>query len=234
MSEGTRLYIDGAARGNPGPAAYAVILQRPGQAPLSQAAPIGIATNNVAEYTALLEGLRLAAAQKVPRLEVISDSELLVKQMQGQYRVRHPDLQRLYQAVQELLPRFEQVTFTHVRREQNAEADRLVNAALDGRLPPAVLAPPSASTAASSSLSSSTEAQPPFLATPSLPSTNPANLPLPPAAYHDILAILHSAAHTWATQGLPSLPVNQVWEQIQSVLEEHHLLHRPRRFRLHE
>ncbi len=229
MSEGTRLYIDGAARGNPGPAAYAVILQRPGQPPLTQAAPIGTATNNVAEYTALLEGLRLAAAQKVPRLEVISDSELLVKQMQGQYRVRHPELQRLYQAVHELLPHFEQVTFTHVRRDQNAEADRLANAALDGRPSAAMSEPRCANAAAASSSPASAQTQPRPPAGDFVPSDGPAHPPLPPAAYHDILAILHAAAQTWAAQGLPALPVEQVWEQIQSVLEEHRLLHRPRR-----
>jgi ribonuclease HI len=229
MSEGTRLYIDGAARGNPGPAAYAVILQRPGQPPLTQAAPIGVATNNVAEYTALLEGLRLAAAQKVPRLEVISDSELLVKQMQGQYRVRHPELQRLYQAVHELLPHFQQVTFTHVRRDQNAEADRLANAALDGRLSAAASEPPSSNAAAASSPAAAAQVRPRPFAPDSAPSDGPGHSPLPPAAYHDILAILHAAAQTWAAQGLPALPVEQVWEQIQSVLEEHRLLHRPRR-----
>ncbi|MBA2225986.1 MAG: ribonuclease HI family protein [Gemmataceae bacterium] len=229
MSEGTRLYIDGAARGNPGPAAYAVILQRPGQPPLTQAAPIGTATNNVAEYTALLEGLRLAAAHKVPCLEVISDSELLVKQMQGHYRVRHPELQRLYQAVHELLPHFQQVTFTHVRRDQNAEADRLANAALDGRLSAAGSEPPSSNAAAASSQAASPQDRPRPPAADSAPSDGPARLPLPSAAYHDIHAILHSAAQTWAAQGLPALPVDQVWEQIQSVLEEHRLLHRPRR-----
>ncbi|MEJ5277163.1 MAG: ribonuclease HI family protein [Thermogemmata sp.] len=229
MSEGTRLYIDGAARGNPGPAAYAVILQRPGQPPLTQAAPIGTATNNVAEYTALLEGLRLAAAQKVPRLEVISDSELLVKQMQGQYRVRHPELQRLYQAVHELLPHFEQVTFTHVRRDQNAEADRLANAALDGRPSAAMSEPRCANAAAASSSPASAQTQPRPPAGDFVPSDGPAHPPLPPAAYHDILAILRSAAQTWAAQGLHALPVDQVWQQIQSVLEEHRLLHRPRR-----
>jgi ribonuclease HI len=222
MNEYARMHIDGAARGNPGPAAYAVILQVPGQPPMIQAAPIGIATNNVAEYTALLEGLRLAAMQKVSRLEVFSDSELLVKQLQGHYRVRHPELQRLYQAVQELLPQFEQVKFVHVRREQNAQADRLANAALDGQLPPPAATPPTNSAATSSLVSSPTKPAPnPTAPTPSVSPTDPT---LPPAAYHDILTILHSAAQTWATQGLTSLSVDQVWDQIHSVLEEHRLL----------
>ena len=227
MTEYPRMYIDGAARGNPGPAAYAVILQVPGRPPITQAAPIGIATNNVAEYTALLEGLRLAARQKIPRLEVFSDSELLVKQLQGHYRVRHPELQRLYQAVQELLPRFEQITFVHVRREQNAQADRLANAALDGQLSPQATAPPTdtdgTNTAAIASPVPSATSSPPHLAGPK-PSASSQESPLPPTAYHDILTILHSAAQTWATQGVTSLPVDQVWEQIRSVLEEHRLL----------
>jgi ribonuclease HI len=230
MSDHGRLYIDGAARGNPGPAAYAVILERPGQAPVHRAAVIGMATNNVAEYTALIEGLRLAAELGIRYLDVFSDSELLVKQMQGHYRVRHPQLQRLFQTVQQLLPRFEQVHFTHVRRQLNAEADRLANAALDGQLPAEIA---SASTTALSSPSPSAAASTPSALLPPPPSSLSTTLhhtlegaavpsaePSPVAA-QTIRAILAQAAQTWATQGLTSLDVEQVWQQICAVLRQH-------------
>ena len=107
MAETPTMHIDGAARGNPGPAAYAIVLARPGQPVIEKAETMGTATNNVAEYTALVEGLELAAAQGLKRLAVFSDSELLVKQMNGEYRVKHPDLQPLYQEATRLKKRFD-------------------------------------------------------------------------------------------------------------------------------
>jgi ribonuclease HI len=133
MSETATVHIDGAARGNPGPAAYALVLRRPGEPVVEEAAPIGRATNNVAEYTALIRALERAAELGVKDLAVFSDSELLVKQMNGEYRVKHPDLQDLYREAQALRKRFDRVTLTHVRRAENADADRLGNEALDGR-----------------------------------------------------------------------------------------------------
>src|SRR5439155_2786026 len=124
--------IDGAARGNPGPAAYAVVIARPGLPPVEEAETIGKATNNVAEYTALVRGLELAAELGLKRLAVFSDSELLVKQMNGEYRVKHPDLLPLYDDANRLRRVFDAVTITHVRRAQNARADALCNEALDG------------------------------------------------------------------------------------------------------
>ena len=126
-----RLSTDGGARGNPGPAAYAVVIARPGMSAIEEAETIGTATNNVAEYTALVRALELAAEHGVKALAVFSDSELLVKQMNGEYRVKSPDLQDLYAEAKDLRAKFDRVTLTHVRREQNAEADRLCNVTLD-------------------------------------------------------------------------------------------------------
>ena len=132
MSEPATMHIDGAARGNPGPAAYAVVIARPGQPPIEESDTLGKTTNNVAEYTALVAGLERAAELGLKRLDVFSDSELLVKQMNGEYRVKSPDLQDLYAEAKALRAKFDRVTLTHVRREQNADADRLCNVVLDG------------------------------------------------------------------------------------------------------
>lgn len=128
------LYCDGAARGNPGPAAIGGVLFAPGRvepvAAISEA--IGRATNNEAEYRALLAGLQTALAAGVTRLLVRLDSELLVKQMDGSYRVKAPGLKPLHQEAVALLRRFASVVFEQVPRERNAIADELANAALDG------------------------------------------------------------------------------------------------------
>lgn len=128
------LYCDGAARGNPGPAAIGGVLFAPGRvepvAAISEA--IGRATNNEAEYRALLAGLQTALAAGVTRLLVRLDSELLVKQMDGSYRVKAPGLKPLHEEAVALLRRFASVVFEQVPRERNAIADELANAALDG------------------------------------------------------------------------------------------------------
>src|SRR5829696_7357829 len=119
MTDTPTMHIDGAARGNPGPAAYAVVIARPGQPAVEDAATLGTATNNVAEYTALVKGLERAADLGLRRLAVFSDSELLVKQMNGEYRVKHPDLLPLYQEATRLQRQFDDVSISHVRREMN-------------------------------------------------------------------------------------------------------------------
>ena len=133
MSDTATMHIDGASRGNPGPASYAVVLARPGMPVVEEADTIGTTTNNVAEYTALVEGLALAAELGVTKLDVFSDSELLVKQMSGAYKVKHEDLRPLYVEACRLRAQFERVTISHVRREQNKRADALGNDALDGK-----------------------------------------------------------------------------------------------------
>jgi probable phosphoglycerate mutase len=127
-----RLSTDGGARGNPGPAAYAYVLEADdGTVLAAHGEAIGVATNNVAEYRALVEGLRKAVEVGVDELEVVSDSELLVHQMRGEWKVKNEALKLLWIDAQELADKLRKITFTAVRREHNELADRLVNEALD-------------------------------------------------------------------------------------------------------
>jgi ribonuclease HI len=125
--------VDGGARGNPGPAAIAAVVQGPGGAVLEERGErIGEASNNVAEYRALLLGIERAAALGASEVELVGDSELIVKQVKGEYKVKHAGMRELHAQVKRALQGFESWSIRHVRREQNAEADRLVNEALDG------------------------------------------------------------------------------------------------------
>ena len=127
-----RLSTDGGARGNPGPAAFGYVLETDDGTVLdARGQRIGVATNNVAEYRALVAGLEAALARGVTELEVISDSELLVKQMRGEYKVKNAALRALHDQAARLERELGDVTFTAVRREHNELADRLVNDALD-------------------------------------------------------------------------------------------------------
>ena len=127
-----KLYTDGGSRGNPGPAAYAFVLEAEDGTVLdARGETIGVATNNVAEYSALVAGLERAVDVGVDALEVISDSELLVKQMRGEYKVKNRVLQELFLDASRLARRIRRVTYTAVRREHNELADSLVNEALD-------------------------------------------------------------------------------------------------------
>jgi ribonuclease HI len=124
--------VDGASRGNPGPASYAVILRGPdGTTRFECGKYIGHATNNVAEYYGLITALDYAAAQGIDRLLVRSDSELLVRQMQGRYKVKSPDLRPLYERARKLARGFAYFAIEHVPREENRKADELANVALD-------------------------------------------------------------------------------------------------------
>jgi ribonuclease HI len=123
--------IDGGARGNPGPAGYGVRIQQDDGTIVELKESLGIATNNVAEYNGLLAALRWGVEHGVKSLSVRSDSELLVKQMKGVYRVRSAGLQPLYDEARSLARSIGRVTFEHVRREFNKDADRLANEAMD-------------------------------------------------------------------------------------------------------
>ena len=126
------LYTDGGARGNPGPAAYGFVLEADdGTVLAAEGEAIGEATNNTAEYRGLIAGLARAAELSVPEVEVRSDSELLVKQMRGEYRVKNENLRALSLEAARLAREIGKVTYVHVRREKNELADRLVNEALD-------------------------------------------------------------------------------------------------------
>jgi ribonuclease HI len=131
-----RLFTDGGSRGNPGPAAYAYVLEAEDGTVLdARGEAIGVATNNVAEYAALVAGLERAVSAGVEELEVVSDSELLVKQMRGEYRVKNKGLQALFLEASRLARDIHRVTYTAVRREHNELADSLVNEALDRAVP---------------------------------------------------------------------------------------------------
>lgn len=125
------LYTDGGARGNPGPAGIGFVLSLPDQEPILHAEYIGQATNNQAEYRALIAGLARADQEKIQQLDVFLDSQLLVEQMKGVYRVKNAGLRPLYDQAQQLAAHFIHLTFTHIPREKNKEADRLVNEAIN-------------------------------------------------------------------------------------------------------
>jgi len=131
------VYCDGGARGNPGPAAVGAVVLDPSENPPRVLATvserIGVATNNVAEYEALLAGLRAAAPYHARAVRVRADSLLMVKQLQGDYRVRQAHLRPLFEEARALLASYETVELEHVPRAMNAAADALVNAALDRR-----------------------------------------------------------------------------------------------------
>jgi ribonuclease HI len=127
-----RLFTDGGARGNPGPAAYGFVLENDdGTLLAAEGRAIGSATNNVAEYSGLIAGLRKAIELAVPEVEVVSDSELMVKQMRGEYRVKNEALRGLCVEASALARRLESVEYRHVKRAHNELADKLVNEALD-------------------------------------------------------------------------------------------------------
>ena len=127
-----RLRVDGGSRGNPGPGAVGVVLEdEDGRVVDALGRTIGVCTNNVAEYKALLAGLELAAKAGAEQLEILADSELLVKQVRGEYKVKNEGLKPLHQEAVARLRQFPRASIRHVPRAQNAEADRLVNKALD-------------------------------------------------------------------------------------------------------
>ncbi len=200
MSTPATIHIDGASRGNPGPAAFAVVIRPPDGPPIDVAEVIPNTTNNVAEYTALVAALHTAQAHGLTDLHIHSDSELLVKQMAGEYRVKSTDLQDLYLEAVHLRKQFASVKITHVRREQNKRADELCNIALDGQKKRAPAAP------------NATAPRP------------PAATVGDDAVREDVLACLSAAAKSWADRGPSNPPVAQVWEQIWSILEEGNVL----------
>ena len=200
MSDVPTVHIDGGSRGNPGPAAWAFVIARLGLPPVEEAETIGTATNNVAEYTALVRALEAATDLGLKRIAVLSDSELLVKQMNGEYRVKHPDLIPLYEDARELVKEFDSVAISHIRREFNKRADALCNEAMDKQMGKA--AKPAASHSAS------TGPKPPKKAV----SDGPVR--------EDAIAILQSAAQAWASRGLGAVPPAAIWEQLWFVLEE--------------
>jgi ribonuclease HI len=130
------VHVDGGARGNPGPAAIGVVVSDPeGQVLDELAERIGVATNNVAEYRAVLRGVERARALGAGEVELVNDSELVARQLTGAYKVKHPAMRPLYEQAIDALRAFDRWRIRSVPRAENARADELVNAALDGREP---------------------------------------------------------------------------------------------------
>jgi ribonuclease HI len=134
MDELLTIEFDGGSRGNPGPAGIGVVVRAADGTPLvTLGRPIGRATNNVAEYQALITGMQKAHELGAKRVQIRGDSELIIKQMLGEYRVRHPDLRPLYDQAIDLFNGFEQASISHNLRHKNELADKLVNLAMDRR-----------------------------------------------------------------------------------------------------
>lgn len=169
------IHIDGAARGNPGPAAFAFVITADSKPTVEHSACLGEATNNVAEYTALVRALERALELGGDQLLIRSDSELLVKQMNGEYKVKNAALRDLYEHAQKLAAQFKQVTLQHVRREQNKRADELCNDALDGK-----------------GRTKPRSAAPSALARPPLPATSG-----PDRVRQELLTLLRETASSW-------------------------------------
>jgi len=127
-----RIYSDGASKGNPGPAGIGAIILDPKGKPAQRIAEyIGVTTNNVAEYQALIEALKVCAERKWSPVEVFCDSELLIRQLTGQYKVKHPNIIPLHAEAKQLLAKIGCESLQHIPREQNKEADRLSNVGVD-------------------------------------------------------------------------------------------------------
>jgi ribonuclease HI len=191
------IHIDGAARGNPGPAAFAYVITRNGQLLSEAAGCLGTATNNLAEYTALVRALQRAAELGGEHLLIRSDSLLLVNQMNGQYRVKNPQLKLLYDEASRLRDQFSTVSILHVPRAENSHADRLCNEALDGLHQPATLA-----ASAEPRASANRGAKP--------------GEEIREAA----LACLRAAISAWSHGDRSAPTAEQIWEQICQILDK--------------
>jgi len=127
-----QIYSDGACRGNPGPSGIgAVILNDKGKVIHEISKYIGVTTNNVAEYEALLEALDYCVKKKISPVEILADSQLMIRQLSGQYKVKHPNMIPLHQKAKEYMVHLKVIGFTHVLREFNKRADELANAGID-------------------------------------------------------------------------------------------------------
>jgi ribonuclease HI len=197
------IHTDGGSRGNPGPAAFAYTIECQGRPLIEEKGYLGESTNNIAEYTGLLRALEHAKRLGARRLLIQSDSELMVKQMNGAYKVKHPGLMPLYKEAEALRRRFERVTFQHIRREHNKRADRLCNQALDAAAGAPLAAP-------GAKLGMSTPAPP----------EDPNRRDLERLVREDAMTCLRAGAGAWARDRDGSLKPEDVWEQIWSILVE--------------
>jgi ribonuclease HI len=207
MSDTFILHTDGGSRGNPGPAAYAYVIERPGHPPIEEMVFMGSSTNNIAEYTGMLKALEHSLELGARNVVVHSDSELMVKQMNGDYKVKNPGLLPLYQQACKLAKQFATCKFKHVYREQNTHADRLCNEALDNPhdSPPRVAAAP---------------AKPaPSAAAPASPSVPRRD---PHAKLHEqAIDYLADCVKAWRDEEPTAPPAVEMWKHLWTLLEKH-------------
>lgn len=217
------IHTDGGSRGNPGPAAYAYTLEVAGQPLIEEKCYMGHTTNNVAEYTGVVKALEHAKELGVRRIILKSDSELMVKQMTGIYRVKHDGLIPLYKRAIDLTRAFEKVTFQHVRREYNKHADRLCNEAMDerssGRKAPALDAHPTPLASAPV-----VPLSPPPVTVESKPVEEPPKKRVARVDFETVqnrgYEILLRAAAEWGGGSVPKVAVGEVWLEIWEMLRE--------------
>lgn len=202
------IHTDGAARGNPGPAAWAFVLSHDGEAVLEEKEFMGESTNNVAEYTALVKALERALEMGGTHVVVHSDSELMVKQMNGEYKVKNEGLIPLYEEARRLSRRFERVTLRHVRRGENKEADRLCNEALDeAKRRPGGTRPTPAKAAPAPTPKSASPAQP------------PARRQVSEVTRREALAYLKNVAEAWSDGDTDDPTPEEVLRKLLGILE---------------
>jgi ribonuclease HI len=199
------IHTDGAARGNPGPAAFAYVIELPDGTTIEEAGKLGRMTNNQAEYLGLVRALEHALLLgEHHRLLIHSDSELMVKQMSGEYRVKNEELRGYYEQAQKLRARFPSVLIRHVRRAQNSHADRLCNEALDGRRSP--------------------QHEPALRAEQGLRPAEPAAAALPKSETSSVhskaVACLRAAAVSWAKGDPTDPPPAEVWKQLRELMKQ--------------
>ena len=198
------IHTDGGARGNPGPAAFAYTIEVSGQPAIEEKGYLGETTNNIAEYTGLIRALQHAQRLGARRLLLHSDSELIVKQMSGAYKVKHPGLMPLYREADKLRHSFEEVTLRHVRREHNKRADRLCNEALD----------------AAAGISKSTTNHAPKTIPAPMQTEDNDRRDLERLVREDALTCIRASAAAWSRDKDVLLRPEHVWEQLWSILVE--------------
>lgn len=209
MSDTWTIYTDGGSRGNPGPAAYAYVIKRPGELDIEEKCYLGQTTNNIAEYTGMVKALEHARELGARKLVVNSDSELMVKQMNGQYRVKNEGLLPLYKKATDLRKQFDAVVFKHVYREQNAQADALCNEAMDN---PRAAKPRVSGLAIDTTLTT----------TP--PRAVDAVIPTPPreeeTPQRQAIALLRQCAEQWAKGDANDPDPSSVWLQLWLLMQK--------------
>ncbi|MEZ6139347.1 MAG: ribonuclease HI family protein [Zavarzinella sp.] len=199
------VYVDGASRGNPGPAAYAYVIQEAGEPPIEKSEYLGDQTNNIAEYSALRQMLHDAVAMGFTDLHVYSDSELMVKQVRGEFKVKNPQIFEIWQEVRKTINKLDHFQIDHVLRGNNKRADELCNIELDRVLkkPGSSAAKPKPATKTSSSKQVSPEKE--------------------AYAREECLICIEQAMHNWNRGEAVPTP-EQLWDQLWSILDDANIL----------